>query len=170
MNGPKAADEFTTIAQLLRPLARAHPAALDARRNVQALAVLRDRAAGDVDAETGEDFYDLIIRQHLIRRLIVDQLLDPVADGFGRVGLAAAGSGVTRPIPLKVMVVTGAPPDPASTSTLLDPSAAERIWMMRGAATSDTAASQAPVGSSRLTTQLLPEADSAQAAVALSVK
>ena len=75
----------------------------------------------------------------------------PVGLVTAMVMFAGAGEVGCRPVPLKVMGDC-----PAATTTLLEPSSPDLVWMMRGATVSEAAVLQAPVGSSRLMTQLVP--------------
>src|SRR5450759_5770103 len=75
-----------------------------------------------------------------------------------------AGTGVTRPRPLNTMADC---PVVTVTDALIEPWAPARTWMMAGAGGFGSPGSalglpHAPVGSARLTTQLVPEVDSAQ--------
>ena len=56
--------------------------------DAQRLAVLGDRAPGDVDAVALQLLDDLVVGQHGGRRLGIDQLADAVAHGLGGVRLA----------------------------------------------------------------------------------
>ena len=80
------------------------------------------------------------------------------------ISIFPAGTGVTRPRPLKMMVDC-----PAATTALSVPSAAGRTWTMRGATVSEGGVLQAALGSSRLTTQLPLAVDNAQEPVTLEV-
>src|SRR4051812_37876171 len=72
-----------------------------------------------------------------------------------------AGTGVTRPKPLNVMLDW-----PAETTAFFDPSLPARVWMIRGATgTAKSAVGADPqllVAASRLTTQFFPAVDSVQ--------
>src|SRR5690242_1498126 len=58
-------------------------AALHRGGDAQRLAVLRDRAARDVDAVLLEDLDDLLVGEHVVDRLAVDQRLDAEAHRLG---------------------------------------------------------------------------------------
>src|ERR1700722_18154114 len=64
-------------------------AALHRGGNPHRFAVLRDGAAGNVDARLSELLHDGVVRQDFVGLLSVDQLPDAVTHGFGRMGLTA---------------------------------------------------------------------------------
>src|SRR5262249_33617926 len=65
-------------------------AALDRGGDAQRLAILGGGAAGDVDAVLLQVVDELVVAEHRLRRLGVDQVADAVADRLGGMGLAAA--------------------------------------------------------------------------------
>jgi len=58
--------------------------ALHRGRNAHGFAVLRDRAAGDINARTAQAFHDGVVGQDRGWSLRIDQQLDVVTHGFGR--------------------------------------------------------------------------------------
>src|SRR5216683_1931373 len=66
-------------------------AALYRGRDSHRLAVLRDRATGDINAGFAQSFHDGVVRQDHGGVFRIDQLLDVVADRLRRMGFAAVG-------------------------------------------------------------------------------
>ena len=66
-------------------------AALHRGRNSHRFAVLRDRAAGDINARFAQSFHDGVVGQDHRGVFRIDQLLDVVTHRFRRMGLAAVG-------------------------------------------------------------------------------
>ena len=95
--------------------------------------------------------------------------LASAAAGVGDVDLSeragAVGGWTRRPSPLNHTLL---PPVAVTTRVAASLPALVRFWMICGATVSEASASQAPLGSPRLTTQFLPVAASAQAGVTVS--
>src|SRR5262249_26767406 len=72
------------------------PPALHRGRNAQSFAIFGNRAPRDVHAIVLQALDDLVVGQYAARGLGLDYLFDAVAHGFGRVGVAFAGSGDCR--------------------------------------------------------------------------
>src|SRR5215467_16286593 len=67
------------------------PSSLHRRWNPHRLAIFRDRAPCDVDAGLAQLFHDGIVRQYILWAFGVDHVLNAVAHGFRRMGLAVVG-------------------------------------------------------------------------------